>query len=99
MASFDLILESMDNMPNATIVYATKVVAGESSFDPSPEYPNNATNLPPACAVKFRIASSTTTSYNLAIFLPDQWNGRLMTTGNGGFGGGINVCALLHKKL
>ncbi|KAI0423609.1 feruloyl esterase B, partial [Xylaria sp. FL1042] len=45
-----------------------------------------------ALVVKVNVKSLNTTSYNLGIFLPDRkkWNGRLMTTENGGFGGGIN---------
>lgn len=91
-ASFESIIGSL-NRPGTTVVYATSIAEGDSSFDPSPEYPTNATNLPALCAVKLNVKSSDTTSYNLGIFLPDKaaWNGRLMTTGNGGFGGGINV--------
>ncbi|KAI0536923.1 feruloyl esterase B precursor [Xylaria digitata] len=91
---FESILETLELEISAptSVVYADTIAAGGSSFDPSPEYPTNATNLPGLCAVKFNVKSSDTTSYNLAILLPDhrRWNGRLMTTGNGGFGGGIN---------
>ncbi|KAI0403452.1 feruloyl esterase B precursor [Xylaria palmicola] len=89
-AIFD-VLEA-DSVANVSLVYASAIAAGGSSFDPSPEYPVNATNLPELCAVKFNVKSSGTTSYNLGILLPsrENWNSRLMTTGNGGFGGGIN---------
>ncbi|KAJ2985870.1 hypothetical protein NUW58_g5304 [Xylaria curta] len=91
VASFESILSGLGS-PATTVVYATSIPAGGSSFDPSPEYPMNATNLPKLCAVKLNVKSSETTSYNMGILLPNQchWNGRLMTTGNGGFGGGIN---------
>ncbi|KAI1750875.1 feruloyl esterase B precursor [Xylaria castorea] len=87
---FESILKSLNS--RATTVYATRIPAGGSSFDPSPEYPVNAANLPELCAVKLNVKSSDTTSYNVGILLPglDHWNNRLMTTGNGGFGGGIN---------
>ncbi|KAI1740027.1 feruloyl esterase B precursor [Xylaria scruposa] len=90
VASFEPILKSL-NSPTTT-VYVTGIPAGGSSFDPSPEYPANATNLPELCAVKLNVKSSDTTSYNVGILLPahDHWNSRLMATGNGGFGGGIN---------
>ncbi|KAI1356044.1 feruloyl esterase B precursor [Xylaria sp. FL0043] len=94
VASFEATLHALDLKKSATasIVYATTVAAGGSSFDPSLEYPANATNLPELCALKVNVKSSDTTSYNFGIFLParQNWNGRLMTTGNGGFGGGIN---------
>ncbi|KAI0184582.1 feruloyl esterase-like protein B [Xylaria flabelliformis] len=89
-ANFESILKSLNS--HATTVYATRIPAGGSSFDPSPEYPTNATNLPELCAIKLNVKSSNSTSYNAGILLPvrDHWNSRLMTTGNGGFGGGIN---------
>ncbi|KAI0808524.1 feruloyl esterase B precursor [Xylaria sp. FL0064] len=94
VASFEATLHTLDLEKSATasIVYATTIAAGGSSFDPSLEYPTNATNLPELCALKVNVKSSDTTSYNFGIFLParQNWNSRLMTTGNGGFGGGIN---------
>ncbi|TGJ88466.1 hypothetical protein E0Z10_g332 [Xylaria hypoxylon] len=94
VAGFKSALETLEleNPAATSVLYATTIAAGGSSFDPSPEYPINATNLPELCTVKFNVKSSDNTSYNLAIFLPNhrKWNGRIMTTGNGGFGGGIN---------
>ncbi|KAI0451425.1 feruloyl esterase B precursor [Xylaria acuta] len=91
VASFKSVLESLKS-PATTVVYATIIPADGYSFDLSPEYPVNAINLPELCAVKLNVKSSDTTSYNMGILLPrqDHWNNRLMTTGNGGFGGGIN---------
>ncbi|KAI0517986.1 feruloyl esterase B precursor [Xylaria bambusicola] len=94
VAAFEAALETLEleGFSSSSVVYASTIPPGGSSFDPSPEYPINATYLPELCAVKFNVKSSETTSYNLAILLPgrERWNGRLMTTGNGGFGGGIN---------
>ncbi|KAI1175053.1 feruloyl esterase B precursor [Nemania sp. FL0916] len=89
--SFQSILEDIDS-PETAVIYATSITQGGSSFDPSPEYPTNATTLPNLCAVKLNFKSFGESSYNLGIFLPDRshWNSRLMATGNGGFGGGIN---------
>ncbi|KAI1130245.1 feruloyl esterase B precursor, partial [Nemania abortiva] len=88
---FESVLRTLQ-LSATTVVYATSIAAGGSSFDPSPEYPMNATNLPGLCAVKLNVKSSDTSSYNMGILLPEKphWNGRLMITGNGGFGGGIN---------
>ncbi|KAI0098527.1 feruloyl esterase B precursor [Nemania sp. FL0031] len=91
VASFESALKAL-GIPKTTVIYARSITAGGSSFDPSPEYPMNATNLPGLCAAKFNVRSSDKSSYNTGILFPDKshWNGRLMTTGNGGFGGGIN---------
>ncbi|KAI1206865.1 tannase and feruloyl esterase [Annulohypoxylon truncatum] len=54
-------------------------------------FPTNATKLPALCAVAINVKSSENSSYDFGLFLPDKtWNGRFLTTGNGGFGGGIN---------
>lgn len=54
------------------------------------EFPTNATGLPSLCAVSINVPAPGNTSFNFGLFLPTEWNGRIMTTGNGGFGGGIN---------
>ncbi|KAL3417378.1 tannase and feruloyl esterase [Phlyctema vagabunda] len=53
------------------------------------EFPGNVTGLPSLCAVGIHVVSSNESAYNFALFLPSTWNGRTMTAGNGGFGGGI----------
>ncbi|GAP82334.1 putative feruloyl esterase B precursor [Rosellinia necatrix] len=54
-------------------------------------FPVNATQLPALCAVGVNVKSSANSSYNFGLFLPEStWNERFLTTGNGGYGGGIN---------
>ena len=89
--SFSSILAEVGAAPTASVVYATAIAEGGSSFDPSPPFQQNASGLPELCAVKIEVQSSDDSSYRFAIFLPTEWNDRMMTTGNGGFGGGINV--------
>ena len=43
----------------------------------------------PICALELQIQSSPNTTFNTGILLPSNWNGRMMGTGNPGFGGGI----------
>jgi hypothetical protein len=52
--------------------------------------PSNYSGLPALCAVSVNVPSPGNTSFNFGLFLPEGWNGRFITTGNGGFGGGIN---------
>ncbi|KAI1320506.1 feruloyl esterase B precursor [Xylariaceae sp. FL0255] len=50
----------------------------------------SATQLPALCAVGINVKSSSNSSYNFGLFLPDTtWNERFMVGGNGGFSGGI----------
>ena len=77
---------------NATLNFAVPVPQN-GSFGQGPsdlEFPQNATNLPPLCAISVNVKSSATSSYNFGLFLPETWNSRFLTSGNGGFGGGIN---------
>ncbi|KAI0200377.1 feruloyl esterase B precursor [Astrocystis sublimbata] len=62
VASFEAILNSLNS--TATVVYAARIADGGNSFDPSPEYPINATNLPALCAVKLNVKSSDETSFS-----------------------------------
>lgn len=43
----------------------------------------------PICVVQLNVQSSSNTSFNTGVLLPNGWNGRLMATGNPGFGGGL----------
>jgi len=80
------------NITGARINYAASVAQNGSFGDAATNlaFPFNATNLPALCAVSINVKSSANSSYNLGVFLPQVWNGRMMTTGNGGYGGGIS---------
>lgn len=63
---------------------------GEGLWDEA--YPWIPTGLPALCAVTVRVQSSPVSSYRFGLFLPshEQWKGRFLAVGNGGFAGGIN---------
>ena len=86
-AAFAAVLPS-----NASVKFVVPVPQN-GSFGGGPddlEFPTNATNLPSLCAVSINVISSSVSSFNFGLFLPNSWNSRVMTSGNGGFGGGIN---------
>lgn len=68
---------------NVTVTSAT-VVPQNGTFEL-----DTTTGLPALCALTVNVPSSSNTSFNFGIYLPDNWNGRFLTTGNGGFAGGI----------
>jgi feruloyl esterase len=74
--------------PNSTFNYVTKVAAGGSFGDAYAS--GNATGLPEGCAVGVRVPTPGDSSYNMAIYLPNKWNSRIMTTGNGGYAANTN---------
>ncbi|KAH8882426.1 feruloyl esterase B precursor [Thozetella sp. PMI_491] len=102
-AALDCTVETFASIlpANVTVTSAT-VVAQNGSFGQGASdlpFPANATGLPALCAVIVNVPSSCSSSFNFGIFLPDAWNGRFMTTGNGGYGGGIawpDLGALSH---
>ncbi|KAI1372780.1 tannase and feruloyl esterase [Hypoxylon crocopeplum] len=88
--AFELILK---NHPEATVNFVEAVPLNGSFGQAETDipFPYNATSLPALCAVGVNVKSSNSSSYNFGLFLPDTtWNERILTTGNGGFGGGIN---------
>lgn len=80
---------------NATVLNATQVPQGGSfGQEDDVPYPTFPVNLPSLCAAVINASSSSETSFTFGIFLPDDWNRRFLTVGNGGFAGGINWLAM-----
>lgn len=80
-------------LPTAAKVERVEYISAGSTFgEPLTDlmYPIPPTNLPELCAVIISVASSPVSAYRFGMFLPAEWNGRFLTVGNGGFGGGIN---------
>ena len=77
---------------NATVTFTSSVTnfGTIQAPDVNISIPWNVTrDALPICALSIRVQSSASTSFNMAMLLPNNWNGRLMATGNPGFGGGI----------
>ena len=53
-------------------------------------YPNNATGIPPLCAVIINVTSLATLLYTFGQFLSNEWNEHFIAVGNGGFSSSIN---------
>ncbi|CAK7242702.1 MAG: hypothetical protein STHCBS139747_004199 [Sporothrix thermara] len=87
-ATFHAVLPSF-----ATVEFVANVTAN-GSYGEGPRdlaFPNNATGLPPLCAVTVAVHNGSS-NYRFGLFLPSasQWNGRLLTVGSYSFAGGIN---------
>jgi feruloyl esterase len=73
-------------------------VAANSTFEvPKSEtgYPDSPPNLPALCAASIQVQSAGNTTFGFGIFLPEDWNGRFLAVGNGGFAGGINYADMV----
>lgn len=82
----------------ATVNFAYPVAANETFKVPESKtgYPNSPPNLPALCAASIQVKSVGNTTYGFGIFLPDDWNGRFLAVGNGGFAGGINYVDMVR---
>ncbi|KAK5110439.1 hypothetical protein LTR62_005790 [Meristemomyces frigidus] len=70
----------------ATILAGTNFTGhtAEPSFN-SPQI-----NLPASCRAVFTVATTSDSTANAEVWLPENWTGRYMSVGNGGFAGGVN---------
>ncbi|KAL6704549.1 hypothetical protein ACN47E_008059 [Coniothyrium glycines] len=77
---------------NATVNFAQSVQANGTFEVPKGDtgYPTSPVGLPALCAVSVQVQSIQNTTFGLGLFLPENWNGRFLAVGNGGFAGGIN---------
>jgi len=78
--------------PGSSVLFARSVAANGTFAENATKSgePAVVTGLPALCAAKFSVPTSNRSTIDVALFLPDQWNQRLMAVGNGGFGGYIN---------
>lgn len=77
---------------NASVNFAYPVAANSTFQVPKGDtgYPTNPVGLPSLCAVSVQVDSIGSSTFGFGLFLPDDWNGRFLAVGNGGFAGGIN---------
>jgi len=80
-----------------TVLKADHVLKGGSYGDPlNKGFPNPIDKLPELCAVTVSVTNITDvpdkpiSEYQVGLYLPARWKGRMLTVGSGSFAGGIN---------
>ena len=80
-----------NNITNVELTNPPTHFAAKALVNISNEYSSiDVSNLPAFCRVELTITTNTTAgSFALTeVWLPDDWNGRVLTVGNGGLAGG-----------
>ena len=86
-STFESLLEENEEIESVDVVEeGDEYGEGEDNVG----YPKTPTELSELCAVIVRVESSEISSFRFGLFLPTEWNSKLLTVGNGGFAGGIN---------
>jgi feruloyl esterase len=83
-------------LPNAKIDVAQSAPAGDLSFDvkrPGTK-PQNFKNLPAFCRVAATLRPSSDSDIKTEVWLPANWNGKLVAYGNGNWAGAISYAAM-----
>ncbi|PIL35641.1 hypothetical protein GSI_02370 [Ganoderma sinense ZZ0214-1] len=89
-------------IPNVELTNPPTYFHSNAVVDISNAYSSiNESTLPAFCRVELTITTNTTAgSTALAeVWLPDNWNGRMLTVGNGGISGGVTVTELGHVAV
>ncbi|KAG5764960.1 hypothetical protein H9Q72_006959 [Fusarium xylarioides] len=78
------------HIANATVWFSQFVTAGTNlslpENDPSCDHPYQLVSED-VCRITLRVDTSPTSSTNIEVWLPADWNGRFLSTGNGGLNG------------
>ncbi|KAJ7917031.1 tannase and feruloyl esterase [Mycena leptocephala] len=83
-----LALKSNLNLENTTILDVA-YLAGDTTVKPRGSCVNTAHVTVPLCRVEFSTQTSAKSAVRAEAWLPDEWYGRFLGTGNGGLGGCI----------
>ena len=79
-----------EDVPDVTLLGATYYPANATVDLATNQSAIDVDNLPAFCRLQLQITTNTTadsTCYT-EVWLPDEWNGRFLTVGNGGLAGG-----------
>ncbi|KAM5530873.1 hypothetical protein V8D89_015458 [Ganoderma adspersum] len=90
------------DIPNVELTNPPTYFPANAVVDISNAYSSiNESTLPAFCRVQLTITTNATAkSTALAeVWLPDDWNGRMLTVGNGGISGGVTVTELGHVAV
>lgn len=79
---------------DATIVRDAAVVPPGGTE--SPRMAGPATSLPSYCRVRGSVAPGKDSLINFEVWIPERWNGKIVVTGNGGYGNTLSYRDMAH---
>jgi len=81
------------SLKNTTITFAREIEAGQLADVPAVSS-TIAVDLPKFCRVAATLKPSKDSDIKVEVWLPSDWNGRLVAVGNGGLAGSISYAAM-----
>lgn len=87
---------TLGDLSNVTLSRATYYAANTTVNSTNLWQSIDVDNLPAFCRLELSITTNSTADSSCVteIWLPDSWNGRVLTVGNGGYAGGVSVADL-----
>lgn len=84
-------------VPKTVVAVAQSVAAGQFRAPAPPAFgpPVDFSRLPAFCRVAGTIRATAESDIRFELWLPEQWNGKFMQTGNGGAAGAIDLVSLV----
>jgi feruloyl esterase len=88
-------------VPKTVVAVAQSVAAGQFRPPEQPAFgpPVDYSRLPSFCRVAGTIRATAESDIRFELWLPEQWNGKFLQTGNGGAAGGIVYDSLVDPLL
>ena len=89
------------DIPNVLLNVTTYYPANATVSLTTPQSSIYATDLPAFCRLQLVFTTNTTANSTalVEVWLPDEWNGRLLGTGDGGVSGGSELASVfLHAR-
>ncbi|KAH8926531.1 feruloyl esterase-like protein [Atractiella rhizophila] len=92
-------LPDLPLLPPATLQETTYHPANSHVKLSNVAYAVESEALPAFCRVSFRINTTDHSTAYSELWLPDEWYGRFLAVGNGGWAGGVNYGDLAHQGV
>uniref|UniRef100_A0A0W0EUX7 Carboxylic ester hydrolase n=1 Tax=Moniliophthora roreri TaxID=221103 RepID=A0A0W0EUX7_MONRR len=102
-SSCESLASQVAELPNTTVLHTQLVPAGTNiPFPPEEAHPScsarSAVVSADICRISLNVTTSVSSQIRMEAWLPSNWTGRFLSTGNGGFGGCIQYSDMAYTS-